>query len=98
MLCCTKNNVSKPCLLGTIAKVLLIVGGLNWGLVGLGMLAGRSWNLVSWIFGTLPALESLIYIIVGIAAVVLIFTCCCRKNCPAIKNENKTFENNSEVM
>ena len=43
-----------------IAYVLLVIGGLNWGLVGL-----LNLNLVGAIFGPLARL---IYIIVGVAA------------------------------
>ena len=51
--------------LDTIAKVLLIVGGLNWGLVGL----NSSWNVVGMIFGGVGWLLSLVYILVGLSAV-----------------------------
>lgn len=47
-----------------IAAILLVIGGLNWGLVGL-----FHFNLVSMLFGSMPALESLVYIVVGLAAV-----------------------------
>jgi uncharacterized protein len=47
-----------------IAWILLIVGGLNWGLVGAFQL-----NLVNAIFGGVPMLESIIYILVGVAAI-----------------------------
>lgn len=47
-----------------VALVLLVVGGLNWGLVGL-----FEWNLVDTIFGTVPMLARLIYIVVGASAV-----------------------------
>lgn len=47
-----------------IAVILLIVGGINWGLVG----AFRI-NLVSQIFGTFTFAARLIYILVGISAV-----------------------------
>lgn len=49
-----------------IAWILVIVGGLNWGLVGLFNL-----NIVAVIFGGLPILAKLIYILVGIAAIYL---------------------------
>ncbi len=48
----------------TIAMILLIIGGLNWGLVGL----NRDWNVVEMIFGGMPSLVSLIYILVGLSA------------------------------
>ena len=37
------------------AWVLVIVGALNWGLVGLGGFLGGNWNLVNLIFGFMPA-------------------------------------------
>ncbi|MGP4074002.1 DUF378 domain-containing protein [Piscibacillus sp. B03] len=50
--------------LGSIALVLLIVGGLNWLLVGL-----FQWDLVASIFGGQDsALSRIIYSLVGIAA------------------------------
>jgi len=46
------------------AYALVIVGALNWGLVGV-----FNYNLVSMIFGSWPMLEKLIYILVGLSAV-----------------------------
>ncbi len=51
---------------------LVIIGALNWGLVGLGMvLTGdpAAWNLVNLIFGSVEWLEALIYLLVGLAGV-----------------------------
>lgn len=45
-----------------IAAVLLIVGGINWGLVGV-----ADFNLVTAIFGSFPVLVKLIYILVGVS-------------------------------
>lgn len=50
-----------------IALVLIIVGGLNWGLVGL-----FDFNLVSALFGVDTWLSNLVYILVGIAALYAI--------------------------
>ncbi len=47
--------------------VLLIIGGLNWGLVGL-----FNFNLVSVLFGTDTLLSKIVYILVGISAVYTI--------------------------
>lgn len=55
--------------LHVLTFVLLVVGGLNWGLVGL-----FNFNLVSLIFGSVPALEKLVYILVGLSALYLAFT------------------------
>lgn len=56
--------------LKTVAWWLMVVGGLNWGLVGLGMLLGGSgWNLVNMIFGSVPTLEAVVYLLVGLSSV-----------------------------
>ena len=47
-----------------VTLLLLIVGGLNWGLVGL-----FSFDLVAAIFGSGSALSRLVYILVGLSAV-----------------------------
>ncbi len=48
----------------TIALILSIIGGLNWGLVGL-----FEFDLVAWLFGGQTALLSrIVYILVGLAA------------------------------
>jgi uncharacterized membrane protein YuzA (DUF378 family) len=51
-----------------IALVLVIVGGLNWGLVGL-----LNVDLVELIFGSIPILQRIVYIVVGLAAIYLIY-------------------------
>ncbi|MGM5488039.1 MAG: DUF378 domain-containing protein [Nanobdellota archaeon] len=51
-----------------IALVLVIVGGLNWGLVGL-----FQFNLVEFLFGSVAVVERVIYILVGVAAVYMIY-------------------------
>jgi len=52
-----------------IANVLLIIGGLNWGLVGI----NRGWDLVNLIFGSISWLASIVYILVGISAIYTIY-------------------------
>jgi uncharacterized membrane protein YuzA (DUF378 family) len=49
--------------LDVLAAVLLVVGGLNWGLVGL-----FHFDLVGGIFGDMSALSRLVYVLVGLAA------------------------------
>jgi uncharacterized membrane protein YuzA (DUF378 family) len=51
-----------------IALILVIVGGLNWGLVGL-----FNFNLVAAIFGAGSTLSRIVYILVGLAAVYTIY-------------------------
>ena len=50
--------------LDTLAAILLVIGGLNWGLVGL-----FSFDLVKAILGDMTLLSRLVYIVVGLSAV-----------------------------
>lgn len=47
-----------------IVAVLLVVGGLNWGLVGI-----FNFDLVATLFGDMSALSRLVYALVGLSAV-----------------------------
>lgn len=51
-----------------IALVLVIIGGLNWGLVGI-----FKWNLVDAIFGMGSVVSTIVYILVGVAALYTIY-------------------------
>ena len=57
-----------------VSWILLIVGGLNCGLVGLGEFMGGNWNVVGMILGSWPAVEWLVYILVGLSAVYEVVT------------------------
>lgn len=50
-------------LVNTITLVLLIVGGLNWGLVGL-----LNFDLVAALFGEMSPLSRIVYSLVGLSA------------------------------
>jgi len=84
-----------------IAKILVIVGGVNWGFLGLGiLLTGRNdWNVVNMILGFSPMLEGIVYVLVGISAVMMIFGCKCGKCMDSVcshninTDTNKTTEN-----
>ncbi len=52
-------------ILKVVTLVLIIVGGLNWGLVG-----AAKFNLVATLFGADSMLSNLVYILVGISAIV----------------------------
>lgn len=52
-----------------IALILVLVGGLNWGLVGF-----FDFDLVAAIFGEMTALARVVYSLVGLAAVYLAVT------------------------
>jgi uncharacterized membrane protein YuzA (DUF378 family) len=56
------------------ARILLVVGGVNWGLVGLGGFMGGNWNVVQMLLGAWPAVEWLVYVLVGASAVYEVVT------------------------
>lgn len=52
-------------ILNTIALILVVVGGLNWGLVG-----AFDFNLVSTILGE-GSIANIVYILVGLSAILV---------------------------
>jgi uncharacterized membrane protein YuzA (DUF378 family) len=60
----SKSHSSAFGIAATIALVLLIVGGLNWALVGL-----FEFDLVATLFGTMTIITRTVYVLVGLAAV-----------------------------
>ena len=54
--------------LHTIAFILLVIGGLNWLLVG-----AFSFDLVAAIFGAMSGISRVVYVLVGISALIEIF-------------------------
>jgi len=65
----------------TIAHWFMVVGGINWGLVGIGMLLETNLNVVNLVLGKVPFAEPVVYILVGVAAVIWIFGGCKCKGC-----------------
>ena len=51
-----------------VAQWLVIVGGLNWGLVG-----AFNFNIVTAVFGAWAWLEKLVYILVGLSALWMLY-------------------------
>lgn len=51
-----------------LAHILVLVGALNWGLAALGL------NVVYLVFGGMPSVEQIVYILVGLSAVYLLVT------------------------
>ncbi|MBW8308307.1 MAG: DUF378 domain-containing protein [Candidatus Paracaedibacteraceae bacterium] len=54
--------------LSVICEIILIIGALNWGLVG-----AFDFNLVSYIFSPYPLIEKAIYNGVGIAGLYILY-------------------------
>ena len=87
------NGKHGGCPVKKIAWVLLVIGGLNWGLVGVGMLLNSNWNVVNLLLGSWPVVEAIVYILVGIATLIKIFGCPCKKckeGCSTCSLEGKT--------
>lgn len=57
-----------PPIIGKVAYILMVIGAINWGLVGL-----LDMNLVTLIFGSIPILVKIIYILVGLSGVYALF-------------------------
>ena len=64
-----------------LAWWLMVIGGINWGLVGLGGFAGGNWNVVNMLLGSWPMVEWLVYVLVGVATAWTAFAGC--KDCKA---------------
>ena len=90
LMCCKKCSC--------LALVLVIVGALNWGLVGLGMLMGKGadWNVVHMLLGQWMTVEAVVYLLVGLAGLYKMVMCgkccskgsCCGGSCCACGNPN----------
>lgn len=51
-----------------IAFVLLMIGGLNWGLYGL----FNGFDLVAMLFGSIAIVAQIVYVLVGLSAIWMI--------------------------
>ncbi|MBX9809095.1 DUF378 domain-containing protein [Candidatus Gracilibacteria bacterium] len=60
-----------------ITYILVLVGAVNWGLVGIGWFANTNLNIVNMLVGTWPMVEYGIYIVVGLSAVAMLFQSSC---------------------
>lgn len=58
-----KNNI-----LDWIALILVIIGGLNWGLIGVGV-----GNIAELVLGQIAILLQIVYILIGLAAIYTIY-------------------------
>ncbi|HLD32210.1 MAG TPA: DUF378 domain-containing protein, partial [Candidatus Peribacteraceae bacterium] len=64
-----------------IVLILILIGGINWGLVGLGGFLGKNLNVVNLLLGGVPAVEYVVYLLVGLAALkkAVMAGKCCKK-------------------
>lgn len=57
----------KKCKCGALFMILTVIGGLNWGLIGL-----FDFNLVTAIFGEMSTATNIVYIVIGVASLLSI--------------------------
>lgn len=76
----------KKCGAGWVVWALLIIGAINWGLVGIAGFLESNWNVVNLLFGNWPPIEWAIYILIGIAGVTTLFGGCRCKTCRSCEN------------
>jgi uncharacterized membrane protein YuzA (DUF378 family) len=53
---------------------LVVIGAINWGLIGLSALAGSgaNWNVVNLLLGGTPMIEAVVYVLVGLSGLWLL--------------------------
>ena len=78
------DKCGKCCVPHMISKTLVIIGGINWGIIGGAMLMGKTieqGNPIHMLLGSFGngMLESIVYVVVGLAAIMMIFGCKCKK-------------------
>ena len=70
--------MTKKCTPSSIAYWLVVIGAVNWGLVGVaGLLGDGNWNVVDLLLGSWPVVENIVYVLVGLSAIVLVKGCRC---------------------
>jgi uncharacterized membrane protein YuzA (DUF378 family) len=70
-------------LLDTVALLLVIIGAVNWGLIGF-----FDFNLVSALFGEMTAFSRIIYSLVGIAGLY----------CLSLLGRDRNYDRNDEPV
>ena len=69
------NQNSGCCPVCKLVCLLVLIGALNWGLIG-----AFNLNVVNQLLGGMPMVEKIVYILVGLAGVAKIISCF--KPCP----------------
>lgn len=70
--CCSTSSCG-GCKFG---YTLIMIGSINWGLVGISSFLGQDLNVIHMITGIYPAIEAAIYILIGLAAISKLFKLC----------------------
>jgi hypothetical protein len=62
--------------LNVLSAIIMWIGGINYGLVGV-----AEFNIIGAVFGEMPVLMRIIYLLIGLATVYQIFHCRTCKKC-----------------
>jgi uncharacterized membrane protein YuzA (DUF378 family) len=62
------------CPVHKIAAALVVIGAINWGLVG-----ALQFNLVYWLLGSWMIVERIVYVLVGLAGIAMLFCGKCKE-------------------
>lgn len=83
-------NDGKKCVVHKVAGLLLLIGGLNWGLMAINM----DWNIVAMISGDMMWLERSIYGLVGLSAIAMLI----KHKCPMCQVDGKMMKKEAPSM
>lgn len=72
-----------------VTMLLLVIGGINWGLVGLGGFLKTNLNLVNLLLGSWPMVEWVVYLLVGVSALMIGYWTLTTKDCGCMKMDKK---------
>jgi len=70
-------------------SILVFIGALNWGLVGLGSFMKINLNIVNRLLGQWPQVEWVVYLLVGVAALLFGAYMLKYKDCACTKDDKK---------
>lgn len=84
------------CTASLIAKIFVLVGGISWGLIGLGGFLGTDLNIIHRLFGSVSYIEWGIYVLVGVSSISMIIGCRCSK-CVGMKSCSPEVSTEPEV-
>ena len=81
-----------------VTSLLLIIGGLNWGLDGIGGFMDKNLNVVNMLLGQWPTVEYIVYILVALSALIMLYTFFAHANCCACHCEEKPMTEEKPEM
>lgn len=72
-----------------ITCLLVVIGAVNWGLVGLGSFLKMNLNVVNLLLGSMPTVEWIVYLVVGVAGLMFAYVMLTMKECGCMKTDKK---------